>query len=35
MTLLSLKDLSVRLRGRNILSGVTLDLAEGEFAGLI
>jgi iron complex transport system ATP-binding protein len=35
MTLLSLTDLSVRLRGRTILEGVTLDVAEGEFVGLI
>jgi len=35
MTLLSLDDLSVRLRARAILTGVTLDVAEGEFVGLI
>ena len=35
MTLLSLTDLTVRLRGRTILSGVSLDVAEGEFIGLI
>jgi iron complex transport system ATP-binding protein len=35
MTLLSLRDLSVRLRGRTILEGVSLDVAEGEFVGLI
>ncbi|MBE0454064.1 ABC transporter ATP-binding protein [Roseovarius autotrophicus] len=35
MTLLCLRDLSVRLRGRPILSNVTLDVAEGEFVGLI
>jgi iron complex transport system ATP-binding protein len=35
MTLLSLSDLSVRLRRRLILSNVTLDVTEGEFVGLI
>ncbi|MGR3651077.1 MAG: ATP-binding cassette domain-containing protein, partial [Roseovarius sp.] len=35
MTLLSLRDLSVRLRGRVILTGVTLDMGAGEFIGLI
>jgi iron complex transport system ATP-binding protein len=35
MTLLSLQDLSVRLRGRTILDGVSLDMAGGEFIGLI
>ncbi|HAW47151.1 MAG TPA: ABC transporter [Roseovarius sp.] len=35
MTLLSLRDLSVRLRGRSILTDVTLDVEAGEFIGLI
>ena len=35
MSLLSLRNLSVRLRGRAILEGVTLDVGEGEFVGLI
>ncbi|PKQ11657.1 MAG: ABC transporter [Alphaproteobacteria bacterium HGW-Alphaproteobacteria-1] len=35
MTLICLRNLSVRRRGRAILEGVTLDLAEGEFVGLI
>jgi iron complex transport system ATP-binding protein len=35
MTLLSLRDLSVRLRGRAILTYVTLDVEAGEFIGLI
>lgn len=35
MSLLSLRDLSVRLRGRAILDRVTLDLGAGEFVGLI
>ncbi len=35
MTLLSLRDLSVRLRGRVILTGVTLGMGAGEFIGLI
>jgi iron complex transport system ATP-binding protein len=35
MTLLCLRNLSVRRRGRAILAGITLDLAEAEFVGLI
>jgi len=35
MTLLSLGNLSVRLRGRPILSNVTLNVGAGEFVGLI
>ena len=35
MSLLSLRHLSVRLRGRAILEDVTLDVAEGELVGLI
>lgn len=35
MTLLSLADLSVDLRNRPVLSGVTLDVKAGEFVGLI
>ncbi|MDZ7708791.1 MAG: ABC transporter ATP-binding protein [Roseovarius sp.] len=35
MSLLSLRNLSVRLRNRAILEGVTLDVGAGEFIGLI
>ncbi len=35
MTLLSLSDLSVRLRGRDVLGGVTFDIGPGEVVGLI
>ncbi|WP_371037128.1 MULTISPECIES: ABC transporter ATP-binding protein [unclassified Rhodosalinus] len=35
MSLLSLSDLSVRLRGRDVLAGVTLDIGPGEVVGLI
>ena len=35
MSLLSLSDLAVTLRGRLVISGVTLDIAPGEFVGLI
>ncbi|MGX0904234.1 iron complex transport system ATP-binding protein [Roseovarius sp. MBR-79] len=35
MSLLSLRNLGVTLRGRAILAGVTLDVGPGEFIGLI
>lgn len=35
MSLLTLSDLGVTLRGRLVISGVTLDIAPGEFVGLI
>lgn len=35
MTLLALRDLRVRLGGREVVAGVTLDIREGEFTGLI
>lgn len=35
MSLLSLSELGVILRGRPVISGVTLDIAPGEFVGLI
>lgn len=35
MTLLSLQDLSVTLRGREVFSGITLKIAEREVVGLI
>ncbi len=35
MSLLSLSDLAVTLRGRPVISDVTLDIAPGEFVGLI
>lgn len=35
MTLLSVSSLSVALRGRNVLSDVSLTVSEGEFVGLI
>ncbi|SDI62361.1 ABC transporter ATP-binding protein [Lutimaribacter saemankumensis] len=35
MTLLSLRDLSVTLRGRPVFSGVTLNIGAGEMVGLI
>ena len=35
MTLLSVKDLSVSLKGRDVLRDVTFDIGPGEFGGLI